>query len=80
MAREDGIEIPQHYFRARCQAPECRHLLGGFHIPCNGGIVVFACPKCHKTSVFRNEAYGIRAVLAGPLVEPAPTAPPTPRR
>jgi hypothetical protein len=31
--------------------------------------VIFSCGKCGRTSVFRNEKFGIRAVLAGPLVE-----------
>lgn len=65
----DAVELPQHYFRARCQAPECRTLLGGFHIPCDGGLIVYSCGKCGKTSVFRNEKFGIRAVAAPPLHE-----------
>lgn len=69
----DAVEIPQHFFRALCQTDGCktdgrRTMLGGFHIPAAGGIVVFACAACKKTSVFRNEAFGIRAVSAGPLV------------
>jgi hypothetical protein len=64
----EPVEIPQHFFKAKCQSPDCRTLLGGFHIPCDGGLIVFACGKCNKTSVFRNEKYGIKAALAGPLV------------
>lgn len=70
---DEQVTIPQHFFRALCQTEGCktdgrRTLLGGFHIPAAGGIVVFACHACKRTSVFRNEAYGIRAVSAGPLV------------
>ncbi len=83
----DPVEIPQHFFRALCQNTGCRALLGGFHIPASGGLVVFACGKCGHTSVFRNEAFGIRAALAGPLVgggggeaPAAPAAAPAQRR
>jgi hypothetical protein len=66
MAHTD--ELPQHFFRALCQDTGCRAVLGGFHIPCVGGMVAFCCPKCAKSSVFRNEAYQIRGVLAPQLV------------
>ncbi len=65
----DPVEIPQHFFRARCQTPGCRTLLGGFHVPCDGGLIVYACLKCEKSSVFRNEKFGIRAVSAGPIID-----------
>jgi hypothetical protein len=61
------IELPPLYFRARCAAPACKELLGGFHMPCVGGMVVFSCAKCGLSTVFKNEAFGIRAALAGPL-------------
>lgn len=70
---DGSIQLPELYFKAKCQNPECRVLLGGFHVPCQGGVIVFACHKCNKTSVFRNEAYQIRAVLAGPIVNDAVT-------
>lgn len=66
-ATEEAVQIPPHYFKAKCQNPDCRQLLGGFHIPAVGGLVVFGCQKCGRTSVFKNEAYGIRSALAGPL-------------
>lgn len=72
------IELPDLYFRARCAAPNCKALLGGFHIPCVGGMVVFSCPKCNLSTVFRNSEYGIQSRLAGPLVGAAP-CPPGPR-
>ncbi len=65
----EPVKIPQHFFKAKCQNPDCRTLLGGFHVPCDGGLIVYACQKCGQTSVFRNEKFGINAVLAGPIVE-----------
>lgn len=67
-ATPSPVELPDLFFRARCAAPSCKALLGGFHIPCVGGMVVFSCAVCGRTTVFKNEAFGIRAVLAGPLV------------
>jgi hypothetical protein len=67
MAKVD--ELPQHYFRARCQDQGCKAFLGGMHIPCDGGLVVFVCPKCRKASAFKNQKFGIDAVLVGPLKE-----------
>lgn len=79
-ASSDPIQLPELYFKAKCQNPDCRTLLGGFHVPCQGGVIVFACFKCNKTSVFRNEAYQIRAVLAGPIVGNEVGVPPSPQR
>lgn len=77
--RPAAMELPDLFFRARCAAPACKALLGGFHIPCAGGMVVFACPQCGLSTVFKNEAYGIRSVLAGPLVGSKPCPPSQPR-
>lgn len=64
----EPFEIPDHYFRARCAAPRCKALLGGFHIPHVGGMVVFSCPQCGLTSVFKNGEFGIQVRLIGPLI------------
>lgn len=69
MAREtrEPVKLPQHFFKALCQNTECRVVLGGFHIPVDGGLVVYACGKCGRTSVFRNAKYGIDSALAGAM-------------
>ncbi len=59
-------DIPPHYFRALCQNASCRSHLGGFHIPCVGGMVVYDCGKCGTSSAFKNYAFGIRAVIVPP--------------
>lgn len=69
------VELPDLYFRARCASSTCKALLGGFHIPCVGGMVVFSCAKCSLTTVFRNSEYGIQSRLAGPLVGAVPCPP-----
>lgn len=60
---QNGRLVPEHYFRTLCQNPTCRTPLGGFHIPCIGGTVMFACHRCRLVSLFRNEQFGIQAVL-----------------
>lgn len=67
-ANPEPIELPELYFRARCASPPCKALLGGFHIPGIGGLVVYSCPMCGLTTVFKNEAFGIKSRLVGPLV------------
>lgn len=67
-----AIALPDLYFRARCAAPSCKALLGGFHVPASVGMIVFSCPKCGLTTVFKLGDYGIDAKLAGPLVGATP--------
>lgn len=74
-----AVELPELFFRARCAAPTCKALLGGFHFTGAGGMVVFSCPKCSLTTVFRNGEFGIQSRLAGPLVGATPCPPGTPR-
>lgn len=62
------VTLPDLFFRARCASPACKALLGGFHFTGVGGMVVFACSLCGRTTVFRNEPFGIKAYLGGPLV------------
>lgn len=71
-----AIHLPDLYFRARCASPPCKALLGGFHVPARIGMIVFSCPKCGLSTVFKLGDYGITPVLAGPLVgsEPCPPA------
>jgi predicted RNA-binding Zn-ribbon protein involved in translation (DUF1610 family) len=69
------VELPELYFRARCAAPKCKALLGGFHIPHVGGMVVFSCPTCGLTTIFKNAEFGIQTRLAGPLVGAKPCPP-----
>lgn len=76
----DPIVLPELFFRARCKAEGCRALLGGFHVPCREAMIVYICPKCHATSVFRVEPYQVRAAVAGPLVGDDSVSPPTQRR
>lgn len=68
-ANPEPVELPPLMFKARCGSPSCRALLGGFHIPCAGGLVAFRCCECGRTTVFKNEAFGIRSALVGPLVD-----------
>lgn len=70
-----AIELPELFFRARCASPPCRALLGGFHFTGVGGMVVFSCPQCGLTTIFKNEAFGIQTRLAGPLVGAKPCPP-----
>jgi hypothetical protein len=67
-ARPEPVEIPENYYRARCQSPSCRALLGGFH-SLQRGMIIFRCCKCGLTSIFRIDDFGIRSVLRGPLVD-----------
>lgn len=67
-ARPVPVSLPPLFFRALCQDPKCHALLGGFHT-LQRGMIVFRCCQCQRTSVFRIDEFGIRAVLAGPLVE-----------
>ena len=69
------LALPDLFFRARCASPPCKALLGGFHIPCVGGMVVFSCPQCGLTTIFKNESFGIQTRLAGPLVGSKPCPP-----
>lgn len=75
----NGLEdLPQHFFKAMCQDKACHEPLGGFHIPCIGGIAIFICPKCRGVSAFMNKAYGIDAKFAGHprKTGPGPIGPP----
>lgn len=38
-------------------------------------MVVFSCPQCGLTTIFKNEAFGIQTRLAGPLVGAKPCPP-----
>lgn len=75
-----GVALPDLFFRARCASPTCKALLGGFYIPASKGMVVFSCPKCGLSTVFKLGDLGIRTVLAGPLVGATPCPPGTPTR
>lgn len=62
----EGINgLPQHFFKALCQDTSCKEMLGGFHVPCVGGTIVFVCPKCRGVSVFQNQAYEIASKFVG---------------
>lgn len=61
------FDLPEHYFRARCQNPACHALLGGFHVPVVGGMVAYACAHCGRSTIFRIEGHDIKSRIIGPL-------------
>ena len=75
-----AFALPELFFKARCAAPSCRALLGGFHVPSVGGMVVFSCAHCEHTTVFKIESYQIKHVLVGPLTGSKKCAPVSTRK
>lgn len=46
----------ERFFHALCQNEECKALVGGMHIPCTAGAVIFVCQRCGTVSEFVNAA------------------------
>lgn len=59
----DGVPVPTHFFRSLCQS--CKQPLGGFHIPCDGGFVLFGCAYCGAVNHFINGKDGITVRVIG---------------
>ena len=59
------LSLPGQMYRTLCQDPGCRAPLGGMHIPCGGGLVVFHCHACGSSSAFENTAVGYKTKNLG---------------
>jgi hypothetical protein len=74
----DQLKLEGRVFVCLCQNEKCREQLGGMHIPCTGGICIFACQKCGTVSAFKNGMYGIEAKAVAQTRVPPASARPTP--
>jgi hypothetical protein len=66
----DVSGLPEHFFKAMCQDVKCRSPLGGMHIPCVSGMVVFLCGKCNGVTMFEATPTGFKSKFLGTRKEP----------
>lgn len=64
------LQLPSQMYRTLCQNAECRAPLGGIHIPCGGGYVVYGCHACGTISAFENTATGYVSKVVGRMSHP----------
>jgi hypothetical protein len=57
--------VPEHFYKAMCQDQKCRAPLGGMHIPCTAGMVVFFCRKCGGVTMFEATPIGFKSRFLG---------------
>lgn len=74
----DDLKIKERFFTALCQNDKCHAIVGGMHIPCSGGVILFVCQKCGTASEFENTPRGWAMRAVGTLkAKPQASSPPS---